>query len=62
MTKQLTAALEDYLKEIYKLQAASGRATTSALATRRGVAPASATARVGKLAASWSTSGTAEPC
>jgi DtxR family Mn-dependent transcriptional regulator len=51
MTKQLTAALEDYLKEIYKLQAASGRATTSALATRRGVAPASATAMVGKLAA-----------
>jgi DtxR family transcriptional regulator, Mn-dependent transcriptional regulator len=51
MTNQLTAALEDYLKEIYKLQAASGRATTSALATRRGVAPASATAMVGKLAA-----------
>jgi DtxR family transcriptional regulator, Mn-dependent transcriptional regulator len=51
MTKQLTAALEDYLKEIYKLQAAGGRATTSALAKRRGVAPASASTMLRKLAA-----------
>jgi DtxR family Mn-dependent transcriptional regulator len=51
MTKQLTAALEDYLKEIYKLQAAGGRATTSALAERRGVAPASASTMLRKLAA-----------
>jgi DtxR family Mn-dependent transcriptional regulator len=51
MTKQLTAALQDYLKEIYKLQAAGGRATTSALAKRRGVAPASASTMLRKLAA-----------
>ena len=51
MEKQLTAAVEDYLKEIYKLQADGTRATTSALAKRRGVAPASATAMLGKLAA-----------
>jgi DtxR family Mn-dependent transcriptional regulator len=51
MAKQLTAALEDYLKEIYKLQAAGGRATTSALAKRRGVAPASASTMLRKLAA-----------
>jgi DtxR family Mn-dependent transcriptional regulator len=48
---QLSEALEDYLKEIYKLQTEGGRATTSALASRRGVAPPSATAMLGKLAA-----------
>jgi DtxR family transcriptional regulator, Mn-dependent transcriptional regulator len=49
--QQLTESLEDYLKEIYKLQSEGGRATTSALAERRGVAPASATEMLGKLAA-----------
>ena len=51
MEAQLSEALENYLKEIYTLQAEGGRATTSALAKRRGVAPPSVTAMLGKLAA-----------
>ena len=51
MDTQLSEALEDYLKEIYALQAEGGRATTSALARRRGVAPPSVTAVLGRLAA-----------
>jgi DtxR family Mn-dependent transcriptional regulator len=47
----LTDAIQDYLKVIYKLQAASGRATTSAVAERMGVAQPSVTAMVKKLAA-----------
>ncbi len=47
----LTEAIQDYLKEIYKLQAAGERATTSAIAGRMGVAPSSATAMLKKLAA-----------
>ncbi len=47
---KLTESIQDYLKEIYKLQAA-GRAGTSAIAERLGVSPASATAMVKKLAA-----------
>jgi DtxR family transcriptional regulator, Mn-dependent transcriptional regulator len=45
-----TQAIEDYLKAIYELHEESGAATTSALARRLGVAPASATTMVKKLA------------
>ena len=47
----LTDAIQDYLKEIYKLQAADGPASVSALARSLGVSPASASAMVKKLAA-----------
>ena len=43
-------AVQDYVKQIYLLQAAQGRATTSALAERMDVSPASATAMIKKLA------------
>jgi DtxR family transcriptional regulator, Mn-dependent transcriptional regulator len=48
---ELTAAIQDYVREIYKLQADGGRATTSALARSLGVSAPSATAMVKKLAA-----------
>jgi DtxR family Mn-dependent transcriptional regulator len=47
---ELTDAIQDYVKEIYKLQTAGTRVTTSALARRLGVSPPSATAMVKKLA------------
>jgi DtxR family transcriptional regulator, Mn-dependent transcriptional regulator len=47
----LSEAIQDYLKEIYKLQASGERATTSAIAGRLGVAPSSATSMLKKLAA-----------
>jgi len=47
----LSEAIQDYLKEIYKLQAAGGRATTTAIARAMGVAPSSVTAMLKKLAA-----------
>src|SRR5262249_33039853 len=47
----LSQTAEDYLKEIYKLQSEEGRASTTALAKRVGVAPPSATSMVKKLAA-----------
>jgi DtxR family Mn-dependent transcriptional regulator len=48
----LTDAIQDYLKEIYKLHAESGRVVTvTALAHRLHVSPASASAMVKKLAA-----------
>ena len=47
----LSNAIQDYLKEIYKLQARGGRATTTAIARAIGVAPSSATAMLKKLAA-----------
>jgi DtxR family Mn-dependent transcriptional regulator len=47
----LTDAIQDYLKEIYKLQAGGGRVSTSAVAERVGVAQPSATAMLKKLAA-----------
>ncbi len=47
----LSDAIQDYLKEIFKLREAGERATTSAIARRLGVAPPSATAMVKKLAA-----------
>jgi DtxR family transcriptional regulator, Mn-dependent transcriptional regulator len=47
----LSIAIQDYLKEIYKLQAAGERATTTAIAKRMGVAPSSVTSMLKKLAA-----------
>jgi len=47
----LSQTAEDYLKEIYKLQEEEGRASTTAIAKRVGVAPPSATSMVKKLAA-----------
>ena len=47
----LTDAIQDYLREIYKLGAESGRVSVTALAKRQGVSPASASAMVKKLAA-----------
>jgi len=47
-----TQATDDYLKVIYELVEAHGRATTGAIAERLAVAPASATGMVQKLAAS----------
>ena len=47
---ELTDAIQDYVKEIYKLQTAGTRVTTSALAGRLGVSPPSATAMVKTLA------------
>ncbi len=52
MTKVgLSDAIQDYLKEIYKLGVESERVTTSALAKRQRVSAASASAMVKKLAA-----------
>jgi DtxR family transcriptional regulator, Mn-dependent transcriptional regulator len=50
MIGDLSAASQDYLKEIHKLRLEGRRATTSALADRRGVRPPSATAMIKKLA------------
>jgi DtxR family transcriptional regulator, Mn-dependent transcriptional regulator len=47
----LTDAIQDYLREIYKLAADGGRPSVTALAKRLGVSPASASAMVKKLAA-----------
>src|ERR671922_568345 len=47
----LSVAIQDYLKEIYKLQAGGERATTTAIAKRMGVAPSSATSMLKKPAA-----------
>ena len=47
----LTDAIQDYLKEIYKLQSDGARVSVTALARRQGVSPASASAMVKKLAA-----------
>ena len=38
---ELTDAIQDYVKEIYKLEASGSRVTTSALAARLGVSPPS---------------------
>jgi DtxR family Mn-dependent transcriptional regulator len=46
----LSETIQDYLKGIYKLQAAGGRATVTALAQDQGVSPASASAMLKKLA------------
>ena len=50
MTAPLSEAIQDYLKGIYKLQEAGGRATVTALARDQGVSPASASAMLKKLA------------
>jgi DtxR family transcriptional regulator, Mn-dependent transcriptional regulator len=47
--RPLSVSTQDYVKELYKLQG-DGRVSTSALAERMGVAPASATAMLKKLA------------
>jgi DtxR family transcriptional regulator, Mn-dependent transcriptional regulator len=47
---ELSDAIQDYLKELYKLHAAGERATTSIVARRMGVSPPSATAMIKKLA------------
>ena len=47
----LTDAIQDYLKEIYKLQEGEARVSVTALAREQGVSPASASAMVKKLAA-----------
>jgi DtxR family Mn-dependent transcriptional regulator len=47
----LSDAIQDYLKEIYKLRADAGKVTTTTLAKRLGVSPASVSAMVKKLAA-----------
>jgi DtxR family Mn-dependent transcriptional regulator len=46
-----TQAVEDYLKNIYELQASAAKVSTTDLAERLGVAPASVTGMVKKLAA-----------
>jgi DtxR family Mn-dependent transcriptional regulator len=46
----LSAAVQDYVREIYKLQTESGHVKTSTLAQRMGVTPPSATAMMKKLA------------
>jgi DtxR family transcriptional regulator, Mn-dependent transcriptional regulator len=46
----LSDAVQDYLREIYKLRNEAGRVKTSTLAQRMGVAPPSATAMVKRLA------------
>ncbi len=45
-----TQAVEDYLKAIYELQEETGKVSTSALAEQLGVAPASVTGMIKKLA------------
>ena len=47
----LTEAIQDYLREIYKLGADGSRVSVTALARAQGVSPASASAMVKKLAA-----------
>jgi DtxR family Mn-dependent transcriptional regulator len=47
----LTDAIQDYLREIYKLGENSARVSVTALAKQQGVSPASASAMVKKLAA-----------
>ena len=47
----LSVAIQDYVKEIYKLQSSGQRATTTVIAKAMGVAPSSATSMLKKLAA-----------
>ena len=51
MPQAPSAAEQDYLKQIYRLQEETGRATTQELATRLGVKPSSVTAMLKHLAA-----------
>ena len=47
---ELSDAIQDYLKELYRLKAAGRRATTSELARRMGVSAPSVTGMIKKLA------------
>jgi DtxR family Mn-dependent transcriptional regulator len=47
----LSAAIQDYLKEIYKLESEGTKPTTTAIAKRLGVSPSSVTSMLKKLAA-----------
>src|SRR5215211_8500865 len=49
MIRDLTDAMQDYLKEIHKLRMEGRRATTSAIAERLGVRPPSVTAMLKRL-------------
>ena len=51
MFRDLTDAMQDYVKEIYKLRLEGKRATTSEIAERLGVRPPSVTAMVKRLSA-----------
>jgi DtxR family Mn-dependent transcriptional regulator len=48
---EVSEAIQDYLKAIYKLETDGGRATTSAIASRMDVAPSSVTSMLKKLSA-----------
>jgi DtxR family transcriptional regulator, Mn-dependent transcriptional regulator len=50
-SSDLSESLQDYLKEIFKLEDERGRASTSAIAKRLGVAPSSVTAVLKRLTA-----------
>jgi DtxR family Mn-dependent transcriptional regulator len=47
----LSEAIQDYLKELYHLQAGAGRVSVTALAREQGIAPGAASEMVKKLAA-----------
>lgn len=51
MSEPLTQNIQDYLKAIYGLTSEGGEASTTALAARLGIAPASVTGMLQKLAA-----------
>ena len=51
MTESITQTIQDYLKTIYDLSESEGSASTTALATRLGIAPASVTGMLQRLAA-----------
>jgi DtxR family Mn-dependent transcriptional regulator len=51
-TEPLTQNIQDYLKAIYSLTESDGSASTTALASRLGIAPASVTGMIQKLATS----------
>jgi DtxR family Mn-dependent transcriptional regulator len=50
MTEPLTQTIQDYLKTIYDLSESDGSASTTALAARLGIAPASVTGMIQRLA------------
>lgn len=52
MEQTLTTSIQDYLKTIYDLAENDGSASTNALAARLGIAPASVTGMIQKLATS----------
>jgi DtxR family Mn-dependent transcriptional regulator len=52
MIENLTPSIQDYLKQIYKLNQAGGSAATTELAERLSVAPASVTGMLQRMAAS----------